>query len=73
MCGALDGSVTRSSQRVHGAVKSHRKGHASLGWCCCAIRVNVDDFRFLACSVFWGSCFVTIDRGAKYVTKRHDD
>ena len=27
--------------------------------------VNVDDLRFLACFASWGSCFVTIDRGAK--------
>ena len=26
----------------------------------------MDYSRFLACFVFWGSCFVTIDRGAKY-------
>ena len=30
-----------------------------------AVAVIVDAFRFLACFVFWGSCFVTIDRGAK--------
>ena len=26
----------------------------------------MDDVRFLASIVFWGSCFVTIDRAAKY-------
>ena len=31
-----------------------------------AIHVNVDDFHFLASFVFCGSCFVTIDKGARY-------